>query len=127
MNEVVKTEGGSSADTAKLVLAIVIVLGGLVAFYWLQGSQSDLTRWGIFVGSLVLGAVVLYSSQYGRDLNKFVQEARVELYKVFWPTRSETLNTTMVVFGFVVILSLFFWLLDTILTWATKLLSGQGG
>ena len=127
MNEVVKTEGGSSADTVKLVLAIAIVLGGLMAFYWLQGSQEDWTRWGIFVGSLVLGGMVLYWSQYGRDLNKFVQEARVELYKVFWPTRSETLNTTMVVFGFVVLLSLFFWFLDTILTWATKLLSGQGG
>ena len=54
-------------------------------------------------------------------------EARNELRKVFWPTRQETWITTAVVFGFAVIAGIFFWLLDLLLAWATKLLSGQGG
>jgi preprotein translocase subunit SecE len=55
-----------------------------------------------------------------------VLDSRIELRKVVWPTRNETGMTTLVVFGFVIIAGLFFWVLDLVLAWATKTLSGQG-
>jgi preprotein translocase subunit SecE len=93
----------------------------------LKGQQEPWVRWLVFAGGLVLGAVVLAFSQYGRDFWKFVLDSRVELYKVFWPTRAETLQTTLVVFVFVTIAALFFWVLDIMLAWATRALTGQGG
>jgi preprotein translocase subunit SecE len=55
---------------------------------------------------------VFAASQHGRDAWKFVLDSRIELYKVFWPTRQETLMTTLVVFGFVGHHGLFFWGMD---------------
>ena len=76
---------------------------------------------------VALGAAVFASSSYGRAFWQFMQSARLELRKVVWPTRQETATTTAVVFGFVIIAGLFFWALDVFLSWATRLLTGQGG
>jgi preprotein translocase subunit SecE len=126
MNEVAKQEGAGGADTAKLVVAIVIAIGGIVAFYVLKGGQSDWVRWSVFIGALALGGLIFALSHQGRALWKFALDSRIELYKVFWPTRQETGVTTLVVFGFVVILGLFFWLLDMFLAWATGSVLGTG-
>ncbi len=125
MNEVIKTEGASGVDKAKLWAAILIAAGGVVAFYWLKGEQADWVRWAVFAGALVLGLLTFAVSEYGRGLWKFVLEARIELYKVFWPTREETGSMTIVVFGFVLIMSFFFWGVDTLLGWATRSLLGS--
>ena len=78
------------------------------------------------VVGIVLGLGVLAWSEYGRSFWQFVLDSRIELRKVVWPTRNETGMTTLVVFGFVIIAGLFFWVLDVVLAWATKTLSGQG-
>ena len=127
MNEVAKNEGAGTADTVKLVAAILIAVGGVVAFYALKGAQSDWVRWLAFVGALVLGAIVFALSQHGRDTWKFVLDSRIELYKVFWPTRQETGTTTLVVFGFVLIMGLFFWGIDALLALITRSLLGTSG
>ena len=75
----------------------------------------------------MLAAVVVAFSRYGTALRRFVELSRIELRKIVWPTRQETLQTTLVVFGFVVIAGVFFWLLDLVLAWATKALTGTGG
>jgi preprotein translocase subunit SecE len=124
MNEVAKQEGAGTADTVKLVAAIVIAAAGIVAFYALKGAQSDWVRWLAFVGALVVGAAVFAASQHGRDAWKFVLDSRIELYKVFWPTRQETGMTTLVVFGFVLIMGLFFWGIDALLALITRAVLG---
>ena len=126
MNEEAKQTGASALDTTKLVVAIVFVIGGIAAFYLLAG-QPDYVRWLAVAAGVVLGVVVFATSQYGRDVWQFALDSRIELRKVVWPTRQETLTTTMVVFGFVVVASLFFWVLDLGLAWATRALTGQGG
>ena len=49
----------------------------------------------------------------------------VEARKVVWPTRKETIQTTGIVFAFVVVMALFLWLVDAGLLWAVKLLMGR--
>jgi preprotein translocase subunit SecE len=127
MNETVKQEGASGADKVKLYAAMLVVAAGIFAFYFLKGTQDDWVRWSVFVGALVVGALVFAISQYGRNFWKFVLEARIELYKVFWPTRQETGTMTLVVFVFVIIMSLFFWGVDSLLGWATRAILGGGG
>jgi preprotein translocase subunit SecE len=109
-----------------LWVAIALIVAGVVAFY-LLGDQPTWLRWLAVAGGVGLGALVFALSPLGRDFKQFVLEARNELRKVFWPSRQETWITTAVVFGFAVITGIFFYLLDLLLAWATKLLSGQGG
>ncbi len=50
-----------------------------------------------------------------RDSLKFVREAKEELRQVTWPNRDEVTSFTVVVVITVIILSLFLWLIDTVL------------
>jgi preprotein translocase subunit SecE len=116
----------SVADTAKLLLAVAVLIGGIVAYYWFE-NESILLRVGGLIVALVIGAVIAFQSLQGQLLWRFIQSSRNEIRKVIWPTRQETLQTTLTVLVFTLILGVFFWILDLILLWGTGLLTGQGG
>jgi preprotein translocase subunit SecE len=97
-----------------------------VAGYYVLGSQNVWLRWACVVAGLALAALVVGFSAYGTQFRQFMDSARVELRKVVWPTRDETWKTTVAVFIFVTAASIFFWLLDVVLAWATKFLTGTG-
>jgi preprotein translocase subunit SecE len=125
MTEEIKAQDGSSADTAKLVFAILFAVAGVAGFYLLT-NQPIWVRWISVAGGLVIGGLVIAFSQYGSDLKKFFALSNVELRKIVWPNRNETLMTTVVVLGFVLVAGLFFWGLDVVLAWATQALTRQG-
>ncbi len=80
----------------------------------------------MFAG-LVLGARwCLRSRRPAAASGAFVLDSRIELRKVVWPTRQETIMTTVVVFVFVTLAGFFFWVLDLLLAGPRKLLTGQG-
>ena len=112
-------------DTAKLALAVAIFLAGILAYYVLPDVSVLLRAIGVLVGVL-LGAFVALQSAQGQELWKFIQTARVELRKVVWPTREETIQTTIAVFVFALIMGVFFWLLDLSLLYITSYLTGRG-
>ena len=112
-------------DTAKLALAIAIVLGGLVAYYYFGEASALLRTLGVIL-ALALAAVVALTSLQGRTLWKFIQGARVELSKVVWPTKDETIQTTLVVLVVAVIGGVLFWVLDFFLLWITTRITGTG-
>ena len=112
-------------DTAKLALSIVIVLGGLFAYYYFGEASALLRTLGVLL-ALALAAVVALTSLQGRALWKFVLGARVELSKVVWPTKDETIQTTLVVLVVAVIGGVLFWTLDLFLLWLTTRITGQG-
>ena len=126
MTDDIKTAVAGTADKAKLAVAILIVVAG-VAGYYVLADQPNWVRWLAVTGSLVLAAVVVAFSRYGSEFRRFVELARIELRKIVWPTRQETGKMTAVVLVFVVVAGIFFWLLDLVLAWATKALTGQGG
>ncbi|MGP8033995.1 MAG: preprotein translocase subunit SecE [Steroidobacteraceae bacterium] len=126
MTDDIKVQDAGTADKAKLWVGIVLALAG-VAGYYVLASQPNWIRWLAVVAGLALGALVVAFSAYGSAFRQFVLLARVELRKIVWPNRQETGMTTLVVFGFVIAFGVFFWLLDLVLAWATKALTGQGG
>ncbi len=46
------------------------------------------------------------------DMQKFVNEVKVEAKKVTWPDRKETMQSTLLVFVMVIFIALFLWLVD---------------
>jgi preprotein translocase subunit SecE len=113
-------------DTAKLALAILVVLLGLVGYYYFGSANAFLRALGV-IAALGVGAVVAFTTLQGRTLWKFIQSAKVELNKVFWPTREETIQTTLVVLVVALLGGVVFFLIDRALLWMTTSIMGRGG
>jgi preprotein translocase subunit SecE len=123
MAEVQIPEGASAKDTTLLALSIVVLLGGIVAFYWYDELPLPVRVLMVFAG-LGGAAGLMWFSWYGREFWQFAIASRTELRKVVWPEREDTVKTTIVIFAFTAFMAVFFWLLDLLLTWLTRLLSG---
>jgi preprotein translocase subunit SecE len=126
VNEELKVQNAGGADVARLVIAVVLVIAGIVAFYWFDDAPLW-QRWLAVVAGLGLGIGMIATSAYGRTAVQFVLDSRVELRKIVWPERRETGMTTAIVFAAVTVGGFFFWLVDLALAWATRHLTGQGG
>ncbi len=126
MNEQAEKSGVALVDAFKLVLAAAALVGGVIAYYWYE-NEPQVLRVLMVLGGLIASLVLLYWSEPGRELWTYVQSSRVELRKMVWPTRAETWRTTLVVFVFVLMLGVFFWLVDMGLAWGMRHVTGQGG
>jgi preprotein translocase subunit SecE len=118
--------GSGFLDTLKLALAAGFLVGGIVIFYQYE-QQSLLVSVSVVLVAVALAIAVFMATDRGRLLWKIIKGSRVEISKVIWPTRQETMQTTLTVFVFALIMAVFFWGLDFFLLWITRLLTGQGG
>jgi preprotein translocase subunit SecE len=126
MAEVQSPPVASAKDTALVWLSVIALLGGIVAFYWYDELALPL-RIAMVVAGLAAGTGLVWLSSYGREFSQFAIAARIELRKVVWPSREETIKTTWVVILFATAMGVFFWVLDMGLTYLTRLLGGQTG
>ena len=106
----------TTADKAKLGLAVALVLASLVAFYLLS-KQGQVAQWGALIAGLVAAVVVFLTSEVGKQFVAFGRDSWREVKKVVWPTRKETIQMTAYVFAFVVVMALFLWMTDKALEW----------
>jgi len=107
-------------------MALLLIFAGIVAFYWFEDRALPI-RIAMVLAGLGAGLGLAWFSWYGREFWQFAIVSRVELRKVVWPEREETIKTTYVVFIFAIAMGVFFWLLDMGLTFLTRLLGGQSG
>jgi preprotein translocase subunit SecE len=117
MNAKVEQLTGGTADVAKLALAVLVIAAGVVAYYWF----NDLPTWQrvlLLLGSFVVGGAIGFFTRAGHALRDFVVESNFELRKVVWPTRQETMQTTLVIIVVVIVLSLLLGLIDVFLKWS---------
>jgi preprotein translocase subunit SecE len=112
-------------DKVKIALAAGCVVAGVFAYYWFSDLAVVLRVLMVLAG-LGAGAAVAYTSVQGKEFFAFAQEAWAESGRVSWPTRKETLQTTAVVFAFVVVMALFLFAVDATLAWVVKLMTGRG-
>ncbi|MFT4192412.1 MAG: preprotein translocase subunit SecE [Comamonas sp.] len=106
----------STADKLKLVLALGLAVLAVVAYYLLAGHSAWI-RWAALLVGLALAVGAFLSAEPGRQLIAFGRDSVREVKKVVWPGRQETLQMTLYVFAFVVVMSLFLWLADKTLEW----------
>ena len=119
MNDNVGQEQSSLLDTLKLLGSVLILLVGIVSYYYLI-QVSILFRVLMVLASVIVSLVIFFQTQRGKTLWEFFQGSRVEIKKVIWPTKQETFQTTLTVFVFVLIMGIFFWLLDFLLLFLTN-------
>jgi preprotein translocase subunit SecE len=119
-------ESPTAIDVVKLAAGVAILVAGIAAFYVLS-EQPIWLRWIIVFAAFAVGALVSLKSHQGKVFWGFVQSSRIELRKVVWPQRQETVQVTIVVFVMVLILGFFFWGLDSLLGMLTRWLTGRGG
>ena len=113
-------------DVLKWIAAAALVAGGLVGFYQFA-ELSTLVRVIALLVAIGLAIAVAVQTEKGRTLWDFMRDSRTEVRKVVWPTRQETMQTTMIVFAVVTVVALILWALDSTLGWTVSMLLGRGG
>ncbi|MDO1530616.1 preprotein translocase subunit SecE [Fulvimonas sp. R45] len=122
-----QSKGASAGDIGKLVLAAVILAAGIVAYTWLgHAGVAQPVRLVSLLGGLVVALAVGAFTAPGRRVRNYIAESQFEMRKVVWPTRDETVKTTLIIIAVVVVLSLLLGLIDlilksVILDWLLKL------
>jgi len=125
MNAKVEKESGR-LDTLKLWIAVLVLAAGIFAFYYFEDQLLVLR----VLGLLAVAAISVFigaQSNTGKNIVGFIRGAQTEVRKVVWPTRAETVQTTLAVILMVFLVGIFLWLLDMFLLWAIQVLTGQGG
>jgi preprotein translocase subunit SecE len=125
MSTSIEQSGHGSMDKARLALSVLLIVGGLAAYYYFSRSSGALRVVGV-LASMVAAVAVSYTSSFGRFVREFVSESHFELRKVVWPTGQETRQTTLVILIVVTIVSLLLFLFDSILVWIFGMLFGSG-
>ena len=113
-------ETTSRFDSVKWVVVFALVAVAIVGNSYFA-DQSLLYRvLGIVAISAVAGLVALQTAK-GAAFWALVKGSRTEIRKVVWPTRQETVQTTMIVVLFVIAVALILWGLDSLLGWLVSL------
>jgi preprotein translocase subunit SecE len=116
MSQVEQRSMSAGLDKLMLLASALALLAGIVGFHQLEDA-SFWAQGGALLGGIVAAIVLGLLSQSGKRFIGFSQEAANETRKVVWPTRKETIQTTLIVFGFVFVMALFLWLADKALEW----------
>ena len=109
------TEKTVSGTSKLLVLLAVLLLGAGVVGFYIFAERSGLYAVGSMFAGAILGALVFFQSEPGKELWSFGRVSFREMKKVVWPTPNEALQTTMVVIVFCLLMGGFFWIVDIIL------------
>ncbi len=109
----------------RLIWLVVVVLG-VAAVYGNHhfGDQPLLYRVLVLL-IVAAGAVALaLRTARGGALLELLKGANVERRRVVWPSRQERNQTTLVVLGFILVMALLLWGLDSLFGWLASLIMG---
>ncbi|MGI9297985.1 MAG: preprotein translocase subunit SecE [Gammaproteobacteria bacterium] len=105
----------TAIDKIKLWSAALIVVAAVYVAGYELGADRAAARTGVLAGGLLAAALLVAFSVSGREFFEFAKAAQIELRKVIWPSRQETLRMTGVVLLMVSAVMLFLWVVDFIL------------
>lgn len=77
----------------------------------------------VLLAGLVIASLIFFKTPQGKRLAAFTKETKIELRKVVWPTRDETVKTTGMIMVAVVIVAIFLWIVDAFFSWMVQLLT----
>ncbi|MEE9331324.1 MAG: preprotein translocase subunit SecE [Methylophilaceae bacterium] len=98
-------------DKIKLVLSVLLVAAGIAGFY-LMADKALVLRILAVIAGVVAAAILFKTTSTGRQFFGFAGDSIAEAKRVVWPTRKETVQTTIIVFVLVVIVAAFLAVVD---------------
>lgn len=125
MESQVVDAGSSRKDSLLLVVSGALFIGGLFAFYYFDPQLATVVRLLILLAAFGAAGAIGYQTAMGRDVWSAVSGARTELRKVIWPTKQESVQTTIMIAVVVVIMALLMWGLDSTLLYGVEKLTGR--
>lgn len=120
-------EKSSSSDIVMWVLAALVLGAGLYGFVYFEGQTMTLIRVIGLVAATGVALAIASRTARGRAGFGYVREVDVERRKVIWPTRQETLQTTLIVLAVTVVVAIILFIMDTIFGGLVRWLIGMGG
>jgi|SRR5690554_3960757 len=120
-------EKTSARDYLIWSIGLLIVAAGFYGFYHFSGDVITPVRAAGLLVTLVIAAFVVAQTVKGAEFFSFLREADVERRKVVWPTRNETLQTTLVVIVITIIVAILLFLMDSLFGWIVRRLIGSAG
>lgn len=109
-------------DVVKLVSAVILVVAGVVGYHYFAQTMQLFRVLGV-VGVTVIAMVIVYTTDLGRLVLRYLADSRTEVRKMVWPTRQETTQATFIVVILVFVVGIFLWLLDMVLFWGVRALT----
>jgi preprotein translocase subunit SecE len=122
MNTKADAQSDDKLDVVKWLLAAVLLIAGLGGFYYFSDSSTLLRVLGL-LSALAVAVGLVFTTMQGRRGWGFIQETQLEVRKVVWPSRQETIRTTGLVIVMVIIIALMIWIIDSILFWIVQTLT----
>jgi preprotein translocase subunit SecE len=110
-------------DALKWLVVVLLLGGGIYANYSFAEQPLLYRVVGLVVVAGVAGAIAFATSQ-GASFYALLKGAQIEARRVVWPTRQERNQTTLVVVGFILVMALILWGLDSLFGWLTTLVLG---
>lgn len=111
-------------DKIKLVLSALLLAAGIAGFYVLADKALVLRILAVLAGAGAAIAV-LWTTPLGQTGLGFIGESIAEAKKVVWPTRKETIQTTVAVFVLVVVVAAFLAVVDIGFAYMVQWLMGR--
>jgi preprotein translocase subunit SecE len=121
-------KGGSPFDVVLWLIALVLLIGSTMINqylpqYW-QPASSVWVRIGAIVTCIVVALGILYATHQGKGFVRLLKDSRIELRRVTWPSKQETVTTSWHVLVVVLIAAMVLWGFDYVLGWLIKLIIG---
>lgn len=114
---------GRGLQALKWLVVAVLLIVAIVGNFLYRDVSLPLRAMAVVLIIAIAGAVALLTTQ-GKATVAFAREARTEMRKVIWPTRQETLHTTLIVAAVTAVMSLILWGLDGILVRLVSFITG---
>ncbi len=111
-------------DKIKLVISLLLVGAGVAGFYLLEDHAMVVRILAVLAG-LISAAVLLSTTASGKTFFAFANDEVAEAKRVVWPSRRETIQTTIAVFVLVVVMAIFMWIVDVGFLSLVKVLMGR--
>lgn len=123
MSTNVENQSSNAMDSVKWVLVFVLLAAAVAGNFMLE-QMSVLLRAGGVIVLFAVAAGIAVSTVKGAGFVNFAKESRTEVRKVVWPTRQETMQTTMIIVVTTLIVALLLWGLDAVLVRAVGFVTG---
>ena len=110
------------ADKLKLIIAAALMVAAIALFYT-YSEYSTLLRVLGLLAVTALSLFIVSRAAIGATTLSYISNTQVEVRKVVWPTRQETLQTTLVVMVMVIVVAILLWAFDSLLGWVVRALT----